>query len=182
VKTSKFVQFLTLTALGALLGAPSTSPAQNLYVSNNGTLNEYALTTGSPITGFTCPGEYVGFGGLVVSGANLYATNNGSVEEYNSMTGGVVAGFTSTSGLDGPISLTISSDDLYIANSNNDTVGEYDATTGATISGFTSPAGLNTPASIAISPIPEPGTWALIAGGFSLLAASRTFRHKRGKQ
>jgi len=62
------------------------------------------------------------------------------------------------------------------------TVGEYNAVTGATInasliSGIE--GGFGVPTFIAISPVPEPGSWALLAGGLALLGGMQHFRRAR---
>jgi hypothetical protein len=81
------------------------------------------------------------------------------------------------SGLNQPYGIAPSGSDLFVTNEGAETIGEY-TTSGATvnpalISGLRGPAGI---AIASVSPVPEPGTLALLAVGLAGLGFCRCRR------
>jgi len=157
----------------------------SLYVVNagNDTMGEYDATTGAPIAGFTSPIQLSDPVSIAVSGNDLFVANWGiSLSEYNATTGAMMnASFIpETPGLNSTTvnMVAVSGNDLYVGTAGSQ-VWVYDATTGAAIAGFTSPSGLYSLTSLAVSPVPEPGPWALVAGGVVLLGTMQRFRRQQ---
>jgi len=137
----------------------------NLYVSNSsiGTIGEYDATTGAAINTSFITGLSSAFG-IKISGNDLFVLNQtGSVGEYDATTGAVINASLIT-GLDNPANMALAGSDLYITSFTGN--GIYKFTTGGVYEG-TVVSGLGHPYGIAVSPeaVPEPSTWALLAGG-----------------
>jgi hypothetical protein len=124
-----------------------------LYVANdsNNSVEEFNLSTGSPVSGFTSPSGLDGPEDLAISCGDIYISNysDDTVGVYNASTGATI-NTSLISGLDAPTGLAISGSFLYVANSTSNTVGEYNAITGATINA-TLISGLDDPEGLAIS-------------------------------
>jgi hypothetical protein len=151
-----------------------------------GWVSEYNATTGAVITGTLVGGFSDAVSSMVLSGSDLYISDydTGTIGEYDATTGVKIAGFTSPAGLANPAGLAISGNDLYVvynSDSTNGTVGVYDATTGATIDSSLV-SGLFFPNGIEDEPVPEPGTWGLIAGGVALIGSIQGFRRGLNKR
>ena len=155
-------------AATALLGLCLTSPAQaQIFVANNNdgtkTIGEYNLdgSTVNPslVSGLSLPI------GLAVSGGDIFVANAGSgtIGEYTTSGATVNASLVSGGGLGEPDGIAVSGGDIFVAWWVGSTIGEY-TTTGATVNASLV-SGLNGPAGLAVEPVPEPSTYALLAGG-----------------
>jgi hypothetical protein len=141
-------------------------------------VGEYNATTGTAVSSFSTINTGLDYPeALAISGNDLYVSNEGSgtVGEYNATTGMAIAADLIT-GLDAPGGIAISGSDLYVETGG--TVVEYNATTRDTVAGFASFTGSNAFA-LAISPVPEPGTWALVVSCFGFLGGIHGFRRAR---
>jgi sugar lactone lactonase YvrE len=129
----------------ALLAAPATSRADNIFVSNSGNNTIEEFNSSGVGTVFASSGLDDPQGLAFDSRGNLYVANQGNntIEKFN--TNGVGSVFAS-SGLNGPTGLAFdSSGNLYVANSGGNTIEEFN--TNGVGSVFTSlalsyPAGL----------------------------------------
>ena len=162
-----------LIPIAVLWAIPRNAHGQ-LYVSPEfrqpGFVSEYETKTGAAInlnfiTGLNVPS------GLAVKGNTLFVADlgNGTVGKYEAKTGAAInANFIA--GLSGPLGLALRGNKLFVTNSGTGTVGEYDAKTGAAINAnFIT--GFQAPTQLVISGIPEPSTYAAIAGALVLAAA-----------
>jgi DNA-binding beta-propeller fold protein YncE len=102
-----------------------------------------------------------------VSGGDIFVANYyfGTIGEYT-MAGATVNASLVT-GLNEPQGLAVSGGDIFVANyggnTDNGTIGEY-TTAGATVNASLV-TGLDEPWGIDVEEVPEPSTWALLAGG-----------------
>lgn len=147
-----------------------------LYATTSGmdTILAFDASTGQPINGFTSPSGLNNPTGIAISGSTMYVsdnTNPGTVGAFNTATGAAVPGFTAPSGLGSPEDVAVSGNDLYVVQNTGWVISEFDATTGAAVPGYVSPA-VQAPQFIAITPVPEPGSYALLATGLCFLGAT----------
>jgi hypothetical protein len=91
--------------------------------------------------------------------------NNGSgtIGEYT--TAGVPVNASLVSGLNDPYGLAVSGGDIFVANTYPGEISEY-TTTGAPVN-TSLITGLDYPWGVAVETVPEPSTYALLAGGWS---------------
>lgn len=152
----------------------------NMNLAGSGSISEYNATTGASINSALVSGLGLP-SSIAISGNNLYVANDessiigsGSIGEYNATTGAAihstllsVPGFGPDEGVS--LDIAVSGNVLYISNQGSGAIGEYDAVTGAPIGSGDLVSGLNTaldePGAIGVESIPEPSTWAMLAGG-----------------
>ena len=114
--------------------------------------------------------------GLAVSGNTLYVANggNGTISSFNATTG--TSNGVLVSGLTGPQGITVFGSSLFVTGSDG-TVKGFDASTGLALAGFTTITGLSSPYGIVVTEVPEPATFAALAGatilGFAALKRRR---------
>jgi len=157
----------------------------DLYVADlNNAVYEYNAVTGARIAAFNSPTGLDGPEEIVISGNDLYVANtfSGEVGEYDATTGAAIAEFTPVTGLTMPVGVAISGTDLFVSSQGaypnyQGLIEHYNATTGASL-GIRS-TGQEYPQYLAIAPVPEPGAWALIAGGLGLLFGKQRLRGAR---
>lgn len=161
--------FTTITSVLNPSGLAATESV--LYVSSvsGNTVTAFNSADGSLLGSFSEITGLSGPMGLALSGSSLFVANqgNGTIGKYDSATGSVInAAFISGLNDALPTGLATYGNSLYITNQDG-TVREYDLTSGAVISAslFT---GLNQGYGIAVSAIPEPSTYAAIAGALML--------------
>jgi len=135
----------------------------------NGRVGVYDATTGATINTSLISG-LGGPSGIAVSGGYIYVSrfNEGLVGKYDAVTGATVNA-TFISGLNHPFGIAVSGSDLYVSNFYDNKIGLYNAITGAAIN-----ASLITGVSalgIAVVAIPEPSTYAMLAGLAGLIVA-----------
>ncbi len=149
------------------------------------TIKGYSLLTMSSTPTMTLTTNLSNPLGLVVSGSTLYVANggtgagNGTIETFNAVTGASTG--TLVSGLTGPQGITVFGTSLFVSGSDG-TVKGFDATTGLSLASFTTITGLSSPNGIvvsSVSAIPEPSTYAAIAGAAMLGLA--VWQRRRGK-
>jgi sugar lactone lactonase YvrE len=166
---------LTLGAPGGL----AFDNSGNLYVaSSSGSIEKFNSSgVGTLFASTSAYTEGLAFDSV----GNLYAGNyfNNSVEKYNSSGTdlGVFAN-SANSGQFTPWGLAFdSAGNLYVANSGNNTIEEFNSS-GTDLGVFASSAssGLSMPVDLAFQPVPEPSTWALLAGGLIALLPVRRRR------
>ena len=149
----------------------------DLWVANGGVIGEYDATTGAAVatalvSGFTNPI------GVAVFGSDLYVTDAaaGTIGEFNAFTGAAINA-SLVSGLNSPVSVAVLGADLFVSNQGAGTIGEYDATTGAVVNAALV-TGLSGPSGLTVAGVPEPSSWAALAGltglGFALLRRRRS--------
>jgi WD40 repeat protein len=118
--------------------------------------------------------------GLAVSGSILYVANggDGTIWSFDATTGTPISEVVS--GLTNPQGLMVSGTDLYVS-SGDGTVKGFDATTGDPLVGFTTITGLSSPDGIVIAPmgVPEPSTYAVLAGVLALGLAGLSRRARK---
>lgn len=161
--------FTTITSLSNPSGLAATDSV--LYVSSvsGGTVTAFNTADGSILGSFSGISGLSGPMGLAVAGSSLFVANqgDGTIGKYDSATGSVIdADFISGLAAAQPTGLATFGNSLYITNQDG-TVREYDLTSGAVINASLF-SGLNQGYGIAVSAIPEPSTYAAIAGALML--------------
>lgn len=161
------------TLIAGLSGPRGLALAGNsLYVSNwdSGTVGKYDATTGAIDSGFSLDLNGDNPFGLAVAGGSLLVVDYsaGSVRQYDAGTG-ELQNDSFIVDLSSPFELAVSGNDLFVSNYGAGAVGKYNATTGEVIdagfiSGLSGPIGL----AVMVTPVPEPATYALIAGVLAL--------------
>jgi len=143
-------------------------------------INGYNLTTFSSTPTFTITTDLNIPLGLAVSGTTLYVANSGdgTIWSFDATTGTPIAQVVS--GLTGPDGLLVSGNDLYVSGEDG-TVKGFDVTTGDPLVGFTTITGLSDPNGIVIAPtsVPEPSTYAALAGVLALGLAGLSRRARK---
>ncbi len=148
------------------------------------TIKGYSLTSFSSTPTMTLTTNLSNPHGLTISGSTLYVANGGTgagtgtIETFNALTGASTG--TLVSGLTGPQGITVYGSSLFVSG-NDGTVKGFDLS-GNVLGGFTTITGLSSPHGIAISSasaIPEPSTYAAIAGAAMLGLA--VWQRRRGK-
>ncbi len=134
------------------------------------TIKGYSLSTMSSTPTITITTDLAYPHGLAVSGNTLFVANgqSGTITTYDATSG--ASNGALVTGLTGPEFLTIYGTSLFVT-SNDGTVKGFNTSTGAPLAGFTTITGLNNPYGIVVSPlsaIPEPSTYAAIAGAAML--------------
>lgn len=134
------------------------------------TVKGYSLSTFTSTPTFTLTTGLSTPEGLAVFGSTLYVANegSGSITTFNTVTG--VSTGTFISGLSQPHGVTVYGSSLFVT-SGDGTVKGFDALTGTALAGFTTIIGLGAPNGIVVgtaSAIPEPSTYAAIAGASML--------------
>jgi len=111
--------------------------------------------------------------------AQLFVANSGgqygdNIGEYT--TAGAMVNASLVTGLSNPLGVAVSGGDIFVANYNSGTIGEY--TTGGATVNASLVTGLDYPWGVAVETVPEPSTYALLAGGLGgwLLWGWRTSR------
>lgn len=143
------------------------------------TINGYSLSgsfSGSPTPVATITTGLSHPNGLAVSGNTLYVANagDGTILTFDATTGASQA--TLVSGLNSPHGIAIYGSDLFVTGGDG-TVKAFDAMTGIPLAGFTTITGLSAPNGIVVSSVPEPATYAAIAGVLALGLAVYRRRH-----
>jgi hypothetical protein len=144
------------------------------------TIKGFDLTTLSSTPTLTITTDLSYPHGLAVSGNTLFVANgnNGTISTYNATSG--ASNGVLVSGLTGPQGITVYGSSLFVTGSDG-TVKGFDASTGGALAGFTTITGLSSPFGIVVgsmSAIPEPSTYAAIAGAVMLGLAA--WRRRRG--
>jgi glucose/arabinose dehydrogenase len=162
---------ITYANAGTGLDIPNALAFNNstLYVSNFGSNTVEAIT--APFTATTYADASSGLDGpnalAFDTSGNLFVSNylGNNVEKFTAQFNGTLY----AGGLNNPVGLAFdSTGSLYVANSGNSTIETITAPLTASL--FTdSSQGLSTPYGLAFQPVPEPATWALLAGGFGAL-------------
>lgn len=134
------------------------------------TIKGFDLTTMSSTPTLTITSNLNLPHGLAVSGTTLFVANggDGTIHTFNATTGASTG--TLVSGLTGAQGVTVYGSSLFVTGSDG-TVKGFDATTGAVLAGFTTITGLSSPYGIVVgsmSAVPEPSTYAAIAGAAML--------------
>lgn len=166
-----------LTSAGAL-----AISGNDLFLGyTNGAVGEWT-TSGTLVSQFLLSGFSSGISALAISGNNLFvAGNNGTIGEYTT-SGGILNASLVTGLTEGAYGMAATSSQLFVAqygnaqlNAGSGSVYEYGLgnTPGTVTSANTSfITGLYEPHDIAvIAPVPEPSTWALLAGGLLALVS-----------
>jgi hypothetical protein len=142
----------------------------SLFVTNttDGKITAHDATTGAALGGFTTVTGLSFPAGIAVSGSSLYVANSssGSIGEYNAVTGAAINANRFT-GLNIPANIAVNGTSLFVTSADNGTVGEYSLITGLAVNASLI-TGLSGSYGIAVSPIPEPSTYAAIAGAAML--------------
>ena len=141
----------------------------NVYVVNNAgggnpTVGVFDASTGAIGSSALVSSGLNAAASLAVSGSYIYVSNYfiGTIGKFDAVTGAPVD-TAFISGLDHPFGIALSGGNLYVGNNGNGTIGVYDAATGATVNA-TLISGLPAALGIAVTPIPEPSTYAALAG------------------
>ena len=168
-----------LTSAGAL-----AISGNNLFVAyTNGAVGEWT-TSGALVHQFLLSGFSSGISALAISGNNLFvAGGNGTIGEYTT-SGGTLNASLVTGLTEGAYGMAATSSQLFVAqygnaqlNAGSGSVYEYNLGAPGTVTSANTSfiTGLYEPHDIAvIAPVPEPSTWALLAG--SLLALVSGYR------
>ncbi len=173
MRTTLAVSTASFALILILFGAPSTSRADNLFVSNtdNDTIEEF--NSSGVGTTFASSGLNNAKAICFDNSGNLYASNfgDGTIERFN--TNGV--GTTFASGLSSPWGVVVDkAGNLYVANQGNNTIEKFN-TNGV---GTTFASGLETPVGLAFENIPEPSTWAMVALGMGAVLGGWRLRRR----
>jgi WD40 repeat protein len=144
------------------------------------TIHGYSISSFSSTPTFTITANLDLPHGLVVSGNTLYVANggaSGNIWSFDATTGASIGQVVS--GLTTPQGVTFYGSSLYVTSADG-TVKAFDAATGNPLAGFTTITGLSSPNGIVVgsmSAVPEPSTYAAIAGGIALSLA--VYRRRR---
>ncbi len=140
------------------------------------TIKGYSISTFSNTPTFTLTSDLSLPHGLAVSGNTVFVANggNGTISSFNATTG--TSNGVLVSGLTGPQGITVFGSSLFVTGSDG-TVKGFDASTGLALAGFTTITGLSSPYGIVVTEVPEPATFAALAGatilGFAALKRRR---------
>jgi hypothetical protein len=138
------------------------------------TIKGYSLTTLSSTPTMTLTTNLSNPHGLAISGNTLYVANggsgvaNGTIETFNATTGASTGTLVSSLGM--PQGITVYGSSLFVTGGDG-TVKGFNRSDGSALAGFTTITGLSSPHGIVIgemSAIPEPSTYAAIAGAAML--------------
>lgn len=115
--------------------------------------------------------------GLAVNGSTLYVSNSAAntIDMYSTVNGASLGNFANASdGLSGPYGLAFSGGTLYVANNGGNSINMFTAAHVGTSFGVS-----GNPAFIAVSAVPEPSTYAAIAGA-AMLGVAVWRRRRQG--
>ncbi len=162
------------TTVVASTGTSSNTPygialdgAGNIYaaIRNNHTIVSYNSSGGTNWTTSLAGGSSPF--GLALNGTTLYVANSSAntIDMYSTVNGSSLGNFANASdGLSGPYGLAFSGGTLYVANNGGTSINMF--TAAHTSTSFSTGGAF--PAFIAVSAIPEPSTYAAIAGAAML--------------
>ena len=99
-----------------------------------------------------------------MSGGDLFVANVGAGEVGEYTTSGATVNASLVTGLDGPVGLAVSGGDIFVANT-YPIGGIKEFTTAGAPVNTSLVTGLDFPCGVAVETVPEPSTFALLAGG-----------------
>ncbi len=148
----------------------------DLYASNGNAVYEFNTTTNTQVGSGPLLSNLTNAKGIAINGNDLYVadTNLGTITVYNATTGAKIGGSPLVSGLTMPGQLEFYNGDLFVVDGSG--ISVFNSSTGQFLTNYDvagAMPGCDSDINFTIAggnlPVPEPSTWAMLAGGIAAL-------------